>query len=159
LTKSAKQEKNSGRKNLLLVLDSNEYIFALGTVPDPLCVELLEKIADQPDRISLRIPRLIVEEVRDNLIPEAFKDFIISINKLTIIDEDIEVPFELGVKYELKGLKPADSFIGAYTEWVGADALVSENRHFLSRKKDLPVKVLTAKECLKIKRGANGFHG
>jgi len=147
--KFAKPEKNCGRKSLLLVLDSNEYIFALGVVQDPICVELLKKILEHSE-ISLRIPRLIVEEVRSNLTPEAFKEFIISINKLTRIDEDIEVPFELGVKYEVKGFKPADAFIAAYVEWVGADALVTENRHFLFRSSNLPFKVLTAKECLKI---------
>ena len=135
---------------MLLVIDSNEYIFALGAVRDLSCIELLEKIIEHIDNISLRIPRLIVEEVRNNLTPEAFKEFIISLNKLTRIDEDIEVPFELGVKYEAKGLKPSDAFIAAYTEWVGADALITENRHFLSRQSNLPFKVLSARECLKI---------
>ena len=32
------------------------------------------------------------------------------------------VPFEIAVKYEAKGFKPADAFIAAYTEWVGAIA-------------------------------------
>jgi len=135
---------------LLLILDSNEYIFALGAVRDPLCVEVLEKIIENPDHIFLRIPRLVVEEVRDNLTPEAFKEFIVSINKLTRVDEDIEVPFELGVKYETKGFKPADAFIAAYAEWVGAEVLVSENRHFLSRHSSLPFKVLNAATCLKL---------
>ena len=135
---------------MLLVLDSNEYIFALSSIRDPICVTLLEKIVEYSDKISLRIPRFIVEEVRNNLTTEAFKEFIISINKLTRTDEDIFVPFEIGAKYESLGLKPADAFIAAYTEWVGADALVTENRHFLSRSKDLPFKIFTAKECLKL---------
>ena len=134
---------------MLLILDSNEYIFALGSVRDPVCVKLLEKIIEHSDEISLRIPRFIVEEVRNNLTAEAFKEFIISINKLTRIDEDIFVPFEIGAKYESLGLKPADAFIAAYTEWIGADVLVTENRHFLTRK-NLPFKVLTAKDTLKI---------
>lgn len=135
---------------MLLVLDSNEYIFALGTVRDPLCEKLLEWIVEHSDTISLRIPRFITEEVRNNLTPEAFKEFVISINKLTKVDEDIEVPFNLGSKYETKGLKPADAFIAAYTEWTGADILVTENRHFLSRQANLPFKVITAENCLKI---------
>ena len=72
------------------------------------------------------------------------------INSLTKIDEDVEVQFELGAKYELLGLKPQDAFIGAYAEWVGADALVTENRHFLSRREDLPFKVVNAQHCLKM---------
>jgi hypothetical protein len=51
---------------------------------------------------------------------------LIFINELTTIDEDIVVPFEIAFKYEAKGLKPADALIAAYTEWVGADALVTE---------------------------------
>jgi len=146
----AKYGKDSGKRKLLLVLDSNEYIFALSSIRKPVCEKLLERIFKYPDRISLRITRLIVEEVRANLTPEAFKEFINAINTFTSIDEDIFVPFELGSKYEAKALKPADAFIAAYTEWVGADALVTENRHFLNHHSDLPFKVLTAEECLKI---------
>jgi predicted nucleic acid-binding protein len=134
---------------LLLILDSNEYIFALSTVRERASEKLLEKILTHPKDISLRIPRLIVEEVRNNLTPEAFKEFILLLNKYTKIDEDSEVPFELGAKYEAKGLKAADAFIAAYTEWTGAEALVTENRHFLSRHADLPFKVLTAEACLR----------
>ncbi|MBU3933846.1 MAG: hypothetical protein KKH11_04200 [Candidatus Omnitrophica bacterium] len=57
---------------------------------------------------------------------------------------------EIVFQYEAKGLKPADAFIAAYTEWAGADCLVTENRHFLFRHADLPFKVLTAEKCLKL---------
>jgi hypothetical protein len=135
---------------LLLVLDSNEYIFAFGLFRKPSCEALLIKILDTVPANNIRIPRPIVEEVKRNLVVEAFKEFVEFINALTIIDEEILVPFELGIKYELKGLKSSDAFIAAYVEWVGADALVTENRHFLSRSSDLPFKVLNAESCLKI---------
>jgi len=48
------------------------------------------------------------------------------------------------------GLKPADAFIAAYTEWVGAELLVSENRHFLSRHADLPFRVLPAEQAIRL---------
>lgn len=145
-----KSGRNSGRKNLLLILDSNEYIFALGKIRDPACEELLEYIAKLSEHVSFRIPRLIVNEVRLNLTPEAFKEFILFVHLFTTIDEDSEIPFELGVKYETMGFKPADSFIAAYAEWTGADVLVSENQHFLSPRSHLPFKVLTAEACLKL---------
>jgi predicted nucleic acid-binding protein len=132
---------------LLLVLDSNEYIFSFGVYKKPSCEELIDRILAFSH--SIRISQAIIKEVRRNLSIAAFKEFIEFVTSLTIIDEDIFVPFELGIKYELKGLKPADAFIAAYTEWVGADALVTENRHFLSRHKDLPFKVITAQTCLK----------
>lgn len=93
---------------------------------------------------------MIVEEIRRNLPGEIFREVLAFIQRMTFVDEDFVVPFELGDKYELAGLKPADALIAAYTEWVGAEALVTENRHFLSRRSDLPFRVLTAEQALKI---------
>ena len=134
---------------MLLVLDSNIYIFALGAAREPLCEKVLEKIVRSANRLTLRIPRLIVEEISKNLTPEAFREFILFINDLTRIDEDNLIPFALGAKYEAMGLKSADAFIAAYVEWTGADALVTENRHFLTRRRDLPFKIINAENCLK----------
>jgi hypothetical protein len=50
------------------------------------------------------------------LTPETFREFTGFISSLTTIDEDFIVPFELGAKYESKGLKPPDAFIAAYVE-------------------------------------------
>ena len=134
---------------MLVVLDANEYIFGLGSRRERACEELLDGIVQGQGGIAVRISRLIVNEVRRNLTPEAFKAFLNTLSLLaTPIDEDEIVPFEFGSKYEWKGLKPADAFIAAYAEGVGADILVSENRHFLSRHSDLPFKVLSAQRCL-----------
>jgi len=135
---------------LLLVVDSNVYIFGFGLVKIPACKNLIYEVIENRKLYTLRIPRTIVEEVRFHLSPEDFSTFIRVINTLTTIDEDFLIPFELGAKYEARGFKPADAFIAAYTEWVGADALVTENRHFLSQNPELPFKVLTADKCLKL---------
>ena len=132
------------------VLDANEYIFALGLFKKESCDFLLKHLIDNFPLHSVSICRTIVEEVRDNLTPNDFQNFIKFINIFTTIDEDFLIPFEIGVKYEAKGFKEADALIAAYTEWVGADALVTENRHFLNQNPDLPFKVLTAEKCLKI---------
>jgi predicted nucleic acid-binding protein len=135
---------------LLLVIDSNVYIFGFGFVKVQACNNLILTIIEKYNLHTLRISRRIVEEVRSHLSPEDFVKFIKVINILTKIDEDFVVPFEIAIKYEAKGLKPADAFIAAYAEWVGADVLVTENRHFLSCNPDLPFKVLTAEKCLKL---------
>lgn len=137
---------------MLFVLDSNEYIFAFGVYKKASCEILLDAILDAYPEYSIRIPRMIVEEVGRHLTSEEYREFIEFITSLTNIDEDIFVPFELGAKYEAIGLKTADAFIAAYVEWTGADALVTENRHFLRYRSDLPFKVLTAENCLKIVR-------
>lgn len=135
---------------MLIVLDSNEYIFAFGPSKEPSIKLLFDRLLNQPKVHTIRVPRTIFEEVKRNLSLEAFQEFNIFIGKLTNVDEDILVPFELGLKYETLGLKSSDAFIAADTEWVGADTLVTENRHFLSRSPDLPFKVLTVENCLKI---------
>lgn len=134
---------------MLLVLDANVYIFGFGLVKDTACEELLSIIAESSSLYILRISRSIIKEVGHNLSLEDFQNFIRFITALTKIDEDFLIPFELGAKYEAKGLKPADALIAAYTEWTNADVLVTENRHFLSRQTDLPFKVLTAQHSLK----------
>ncbi len=137
---------------MLVILDSNEYIFALGAIRKETCERLIEEVALRADEITVRITRLIIAETRNNLTQEAFKEFIILINKLTTIDEEFVVPFELGAKYESLGFKSADAFIAAYTEYVGADFLVSENRHFLTHHSSLPFRILTAEKCLNLIR-------
>ena len=96
---------------------------------------------------------MIAEEVGRHLTLEEFREFIELVNTLTVIDEDFMVPFELGARYEARGLKPADAFIAAYVEWTGADVLVTENRHFLRRTSSLPFQILNADSCLKHLKG------
>ena len=133
-----------------LVIDTNEFIAALGVVKNPTSEVLFNLLVESFPKHTIHIPRTIINETRHNLPPIIFDQFIRIIHPIVTIDEDIMVPFEIGVKYEVLGLKPADAFIAAYTEWVGADALVTENRHFITRQSNLPFKVLTAGDCLKI---------
>jgi predicted nucleic acid-binding protein len=134
---------------LLFVIDSNEYIFAFGPSANR-SRDFLEKLLDNAPKHTIRVPRTIFKEVQRNLSPEAFQEFHAFIHALTLIDEDLVVPFEVVFKYENRGLKPADAFIAAYTEWTGADALVTENRHFLTHQHDLPFNILTAEKGLKL---------
>jgi len=128
-----------------VVLDANEYVFALGPSRKPDCMRALRLAAVH----DLRICRSIVREVLHNLPPKAhgeFFDFLLAaIAAEPAIDEDLAVPFELGASYEEQGLKPADALIAAYAESISADALVSENRHFLARATGLPFSVHNAK--------------
>ena len=133
-----------------LVLDTNIFIFAFSDIPKPSCLELIEEIAFLSPRVSIHIPRTILRETRNHLNPPQIKEFVLFIHEMAQTDEDIIVPFDTGIKYEQMGLKPADAMIGAYTEWIGAAVLVSENRHFLSRQTNLPFKVLTAEKTLKL---------
>ena len=135
---------------MLLVLDTNEYLLAVGPSPKLSSERLLDRLIGQSPSHRIRIPRLIIDEIRRNLPPETFRELLTAIRLTTSIDEDFVVPFELGTKYEARGLKPADAFIAACTEWTGADVLVTENRHFLGRRTDLSFKVLTAEQCLKV---------
>lgn len=133
-----------------LVIDSNEYIFAFGPTKADASLMLVEKLLETRASHVVRIPRTIIAEVKRNIHPAQVREFMAFINAFTIVDEDFFVPFEIGARYEAMGLKEADALIAAYTEWVGADALVTENRHFLNKHPNLPFKVLTAEKCLKL---------
>jgi len=135
---------------LRLVLDANEYIFALALFRKQSSEALLKTIINSFPKHTFCISRTIVEEVRVNLTPKEFQDFFKLINIFSSVDEDILIPFHIGAKYESLGLKPADALIAAYVEWVGADALASENRHFIIRQANLPFKVFNAENCLRI---------
>lgn len=135
-----------------LVLDSNEYLFTFGAERKPACEALFQTFLDDPARYQIRLSRTILEEVRRNTAPRRFRDFWLFLRALGVsIDEDWEVPFELGVKYETQGLKPGDAFIAAYTEWTGAEYLITENRDFLVLTA-LPFKIVRAEAFLKQRR-------
>ena len=132
-----------------LVLDSNEYLFTFGVERNSSCETFLGKLLANPEQYQIRASRTIVEEVRRNTAPERFKNFWSFLQALGVsINEDWEVPFELGAKYESIGLKRGDAFIAAYTEWIGARYLITENRDFKGLT-SLPFKVLRAEEFLK----------
>lgn len=132
------------------VLDTNEFVAALGVVKNPASGIIFNALMGSSPKHTLHIPRTIINEVKRNIHPRIFAEFIKIIRPIAGIDEDILVPFEIGMKYESLGLKSADAFIAAYVEWAGAEVLVTENRHFLSRQSNLPFQVLTAEACLKI---------
>lgn len=135
---------------MLFIIDSNEFIFALGQYENA-SKTLLNNLFAKLSAHSIRIPRTVFKEVGRNLTAEAFREFIILLANADVgIDEDSLIPLEIGLRYELLGFKLSDSVIAAYAEWTGADVLVSENRHFLSRQANLPFKVLTAAQCLKL---------
>ena len=133
---------------MILVLDTNQLIFAFGPDKDHPSKALLRALIST-DHVFIRIPQTVVEEARDNLHPSLFSACMKFIHEFGTVDEDTFIPFEYGKKYEAMHLKAEDSLIAAYTDWIGAEALISENRHFLSRQSNLPFKVMTASQCLK----------
>jgi hypothetical protein len=143
--------RNSGKNTLHLVLDANEFIFAVGSFRKPSCEALLDELAIHFDRYRLSICRPVVDEVQSNLIPAQIKTFYTLIQDVfdTTIDERWVVPFEFVERYVACGLKRGDAFIAGYSEWVGAEALVSENRSDIVDHPDLfPFQVCTAEEFL-----------
>ncbi|MEK7476257.1 MAG: PIN domain-containing protein [Candidatus Coatesbacteria bacterium] len=132
-----------------LVLDSNEYIAGFGDRPDLPPARLLDYFLDHPGQHEIVASRTIVEEVRRNLLPEAFKDFwsflaVFAVNPV----EDWEIPSALHAKYQAMGLKGGDAAIAACAEAASAVAVITENRDFHGRS-GLPFRPLRAEEFLK----------
>lgn len=133
------------------MLDANEYIFAFGPERQSAPVALLRHLSEQGGA-DVCICRTIVQEVVPNLGDHLAKAFFGWMGAMTGVDEDEVVPFMPWHRYEAQGFKPADAFIAAYAEYMGAEVVVSENRHFLRTRTDLPFRVLDAAAALKVLR-------
>ena len=114
------------------------------------CIELLERIVSRPKGYLLSVCRPILDETSRHLLPLHLSEVYAYLNALDVsIDERWSVPFEFVQRYIEKGLKRGDGFIAGYTEWIGADCLVSENRADIVSRQDLfPFKVLTAEQFI-----------
>lgn len=134
-----------------LVLDANEYIFGFGTARKPSSERLLTLVTVNPDEYLLSICRPIVSEVEKHLLPLHQREFHVYLNALDVeIHETWMVPFEFVERYIASGLKRGDAFVAGYTEWIGAEVLISENRKDLVDHPDLfPFQVSTAEKFLK----------
>ena len=131
-----------------VVLDSNEFLFAF-LAKKKECILVLRACKS----LNAVIPSIVLEEVSENIKIESGKDksgavrkFISESGWFKVIDDN-QIPNKLLEKYITKGLKKEDAVIGAFTEWVGAKYLISENRHFL-RLNAKEFYVLSAKQFL-----------
>ncbi len=101
--------------------------------------------------LDVVLPRLVMKEVSRNLSEAQAKALYLLLSQAAhtkIIDEP--VPADLVAKYITLGLPgKADAFIGAFVEWQGAQYLISDNRHFLTRLAGAPFEVLTPEEFLR----------
>ena len=130
-----------------VVLDSNEYILALGERRKNQM--MLFRLLSGKD---IFLPHLVLEEVLRNL-KYTTKDAENRIrremeSRLNVVD-DSGVPSVLVEKYRNRGMKSADALIAAFTEWINADILISENRHFLTEIEIDEFEVVTAEQFLK----------
>lgn len=130
------------------MLDSNEYI--LGIPADKVsCAKLMDQLGD----LRVYVPSIVVKEVRSNFQRHygLGKEFFGLINRrenITVLWS--EPPGELILKYINLGFAEEDAAIAACAEWVGAEYLISENRHFLSRSERVAFEIVNAETALSL---------
>lgn len=131
-----------------VVVDSNEFVFALTRPPGNLPLLALQVMTGSRGAHELLLSRTIVEEVRRHLDEATFRDFwsLLTLAGATPV-EQWEIPGEAVAKYVAKGLKPGDAGIAALVDATGADAVLTENRDFHEHA-DLPFRVYRAAEFL-----------
>jgi hypothetical protein len=145
-------EKRSGEKDMLLVLDTNEYVFGLSELKDT-SVKLLE-VLPFIEGLKVIVPSTVLDEATRNLgyihstLVTKFNDLIYGYEKFSVVSDE-GLPRSLVEEYQRLGLpSEADARIGAFAEWMEADFLVSENRHFLKKLKTTAYQVIDAAEAL-----------
>lgn len=133
-----------------IVLDSNEFIFAF-MEKKTVCMKILENI----DLFEVFMPSLILDEIVERLRILVNKNFASKIRH-TVLSSSIHIldistlPKNLIEKYERKGLRTSDAAIAAFTEYIQADYLLSENRHFLKNLKTTKFSVKNAEQFLEM---------
>ncbi len=133
-----------------IVLDSNEFIFAF-MEKKTVCMKILENI----DLFEVFMPLLILDEIVERLRILVNKNFASKIRH-TVLSLSIHIldistlPKNLIEKYERKGLRTSDAAIAAFTEYIQADYLLSENRHFLKNLKTTKFRVKNAEQFLEM---------
>ncbi len=128
---------------MIIVLDSNEYINYLSQK-----VLLLDKIVSDGDNI-IHINETITKEVINNLSEPLIKNFYDFLFRNNINVSYRKMPFSLFNKYKNLGLKKGDIAIAAFCDMIGAEYLISENRHFLKGIKNTKFKIVNVGQFLK----------
>jgi len=131
-----------------LVLDSNEYILGI-PANNASCAKLMDQLGD----LKVYAPSMVVKEVRRNFQRhyELGREFFRLISKsknITVLWS--EPPEELILKYINLGFAEEDAAIAACVEWVGAEYLISENRHFLSRSEQVAFEIVDAETAVSL---------
>lgn len=132
-------------------MDTNEFIFALYAKQN-VQAKIIEVIGK---KFECFIPHIIAEEVNAYLKRNEGKEsaskwkYYLQKSQAKIIFEN-RIVLELTKKYEKFGLKENDAKIAAITEFVKAQYLVSENRHFLKETNIKEFRIINAKEFAKI---------
>ncbi len=126
---------------MIIVLDSNEYINFLNKKQAQ-----LSKILESG---TVHANELIVKEVLRNVAEELKKEFYALLMKDSVTLHSENPPMQLLLKYKKQGLKKGDIVIAAFCESIGADYLVSENRHFLKERKFSEFRVASLKDFLR----------
>jgi hypothetical protein len=151
---SAPSESKSGKKSIgpdtVLILDTNEFIFGL-TGTKQSSVDLLDHLG----ALTIVIPAMVVREARANLqhryqLGKEFFRLVATGKNFTILW--IDPPQEIIEKHIALGFAEEDAAIAAAAEWVGAEFVISENRHFLQRKAGLSFLTIDAERALELLR-------
>ena len=126
---------------MIIVIDSNEYIDCINKKTD--ITEILSNKG-----LIICVHNIIIKEVLDNLIESAKKEFYKLLFNNNIFVNDGILPLYLFEKYKKLGLKKGDIIIAAFCEYVEADYLITENRHFLKIKNFDRFNILNIKDFL-----------
>ena len=130
-------------------LDTNEFIFALRKdASHPACEILL---FDKLDQLKIHLLLRILLELQHNLTDEEMRRVLLAVMKARAVTWDYApAPLELLRTWQQRGAKKGDAIIAAHLEVARVRYFISENRHFIAEITNLPFKVLTSEETLRL---------
>ena len=113
---------------MIIVLDSNEYIDYFNSKNS------LDRLFSNQD-LAVYINDVVIREVIRNLKEPQIKEFYNIIFSKNIDFYGDKLSSALLEKFKKLGLKKGDIVIAAFCEAIEADYLITENRHFLKKRK------------------------
>ncbi|MBI2106976.1 PIN domain-containing protein [Candidatus Woesearchaeota archaeon] len=125
-----------------LVLDSNEYVFYFDNK-----TEDMQRLLAL-NNVEIFLNDLIFREVIRNLRKDLVIDFINLIKSPKFNVSWDNIPEEVIEKYKKLELKKGDIIIASFCDSIGADCLISENRHFLKSNEIRSFKIVNLKKFL-----------
>src|SRR5260370_24588046 len=133
----------------LISVDRNGFIFALRKDASHSACETL--LFDKVDEFKIHLPLQILLELQHNLTDEEMRRVLLAVMKAKAVTWDYApAPLELVRRWEQRGAKKGDAAIAAHLEVAVVRYFISENRHFIAEITDLPFKVLTSEETLRL---------
>ncbi len=136
-------------REALVALDTNQYLFAVRRdLRYPDCERLM---FDRIGELDILVPLQVQVELKRNLRTPQVQGVFRALHRARSVTFDFERVTAVRIlEWEARGAKKGDAVIAACLQRTGVSYFISENRHFLRELSDLPFRVVSSAEAVRL---------